>query len=68
MIFEIFDKIRFALPTLRVVLTPSTLTTANKKKVRVKYFFEKYIHAKFHRNSAIPTSVCSLEVEELGYV
>ena len=50
-ISEIFDKICFAPPILRLVFAPSTLTTAyQKRKTRVKYFFENYIYVEFHQN------------------
>ena len=29
---------------------PSLSTIADKKEIRVKYFFENYIYAKFHEN------------------
>ena len=49
LISEVFDKIYFALPTLRIVFTLSTSAIADKK-VRVEYFFKNYIHAKFYQN------------------
>ena len=45
-----FDKICFAFSTMRIVFIPLTLTIADKNKIRVNYFFENYIQAKFHQN------------------
>ena len=51
-IFEIFNKLYFASPILRVVFIPSTSTIANTKKYG-KYFFVNCIHAKFYQNQRL---------------